>query len=99
LRSRPVAGQHTGETASGDRSRSVFRARSYASARRTSTACPIEGTAANSGQRTGKYRVGVDRLITDAQGNSRISAEDYAAAVLDEVERPQHVRQLVTAAY
>ncbi|MEU2123830.1 NAD(P)-dependent oxidoreductase [Nocardia niwae] len=40
------------------------------------------------GQRTGKYRRGTTTLITDADGSSRISAEDLAVAVLDELESP-----------
>lgn len=42
------------------------------------------------GERTGNYRVGGDELLTDEEGRSRISAEDYAVAVLDEVEVPRH---------
>lgn len=42
------------------------------------------------GERTGKYRVNGDELLTDGEGRSRISAEDYAVAVLDEVEIPRH---------
>lgn len=44
------------------------------------------------GERTGHYRVGGDRLMTDSDGESRISLEDYAVAMLDEAERPQHHR-------
>jgi putative NADH-flavin reductase len=44
------------------------------------------------GERTGKFRLGDDQLVTDAQGNSRISAEDFAIAIMDEVEHPAHVR-------
>jgi uncharacterized protein len=51
------------------------------------------------GERTGKFRLGKDNLITDAKGQSRISAEDYAVAMVDELERPQHIRQRFTAAY
>lgn len=45
-----------------------------------------------SGQRTGKYRIGTDQLLTDAKGESRISLEDYALAMLEETEHPRHVR-------
>jgi putative NADH-flavin reductase len=45
------------------------------------------------GERTGKYRVGGDRLMTDPDGQSRISVEDYAMAMLDEAETPRHSRQ------
>lgn len=51
------------------------------------------------GGRTGVFRLGGDQLLVDAQGVSRISAEDFAVAVLDEVERPHHVRGRFTAAY
>lgn len=51
------------------------------------------------GERTGKYRLGTDQLVVDAEGVSRISAEDYAAAMLDEIEHPQFVRRRFTAAY
>ena len=51
------------------------------------------------GERTGAYRSGGDQLITDAQGESRISAEDYAVAVVDELETPRHPRQRFTVAY
>jgi len=48
------------------------------------------------GRRTGTYRVGTDRLLTDAKGASRISLEDYAMAMLDEIDHPRHVRQRYT---
>ncbi len=51
------------------------------------------------GQRTGKFRLGTDQLLADAQGKSRISVEDYAVAMIDEVEKPQHIRQRFTVGY
>lgn len=51
------------------------------------------------GQRTGKFRLGKDQLITDAQGNSKISMEDYAIALVDELEKPEHERQRFTIGY
>jgi putative NADH-flavin reductase len=51
------------------------------------------------GARTGKFRVGNDRLLEDAQGQSRISREDFAIAIVDEIEKPQHRRKRFTAAY
>jgi putative NADH-flavin reductase len=51
------------------------------------------------GRRTGKFRLGKDRLISDAEGNSRISMEDYAIALADELENPQHERQRFTIGY
>ena len=51
------------------------------------------------GQRTGKFRLGKDALIVDAQGNSRISFQDYAIALVDELENPQHRRDRFTIGY
>jgi uncharacterized protein len=51
------------------------------------------------GERTGVFRTGANALIADAQGNSRISAEDYATAFVDELEQGRFVHQLATAAY
>lgn len=51
------------------------------------------------GERTGKYRVGGDQLLIGSDGQSRISIEDYAVAMLDEVERPKHERTRFTVAY
>jgi|HubBroStandDraft_2_1064218.scaffolds.fasta_scaffold135945_2 putative NADH-flavin reductase len=51
------------------------------------------------GTRTGKYRVGTTTLLSDAKGDSRISAEDYADALVNELETPTHVRSQMTVAY
>jgi uncharacterized protein len=51
------------------------------------------------GERTGKFRLGGTKLVTDAKGESRISAEDYAIALVDELEHPKHLRQQFTLAY
>ncbi|HEX7646362.1 MAG TPA: NAD(P)-dependent oxidoreductase [Noviherbaspirillum sp.] len=51
------------------------------------------------GQRTGKFRLGTDQLLIDQNGQSHISVEDYAAAMIDELERPAHSRQRFTAGY
>jgi putative NADH-flavin reductase len=51
------------------------------------------------GQRTGKFRLGTDQLVTDAKGDSRISTEDYAVALIDEAEKPQHVGKRFTIGY
>lgn len=51
------------------------------------------------GERTGNYRVGGDQLLTDSDGESRISLEDYAVAMLDEIERPQHHRKRFSVGY
>jgi len=50
------------------------------------------------GKRTGTYQKGTDHLLTNAQGESRISMEDYAVALVDEMEHPQFVRQRFTVA-
>ena len=51
------------------------------------------------GKRTGKFRLGKDDLIADAEGNSRISFEDYAVALADELEKPQHRKARFTIGY
>jgi uncharacterized protein len=51
------------------------------------------------GERTGTFRTAADVLLTDADGTSRISAEDYAIAFVDELEQGRFVRQIATVAY
>ena len=51
------------------------------------------------GERTGHYRAGKDHLLVDTQGESQISLEDYAVAMLDEAGQPQHHRERFTVAY
>lgn len=51
------------------------------------------------GKRTGKFRLGKDDLITDGQGKSHISVEDYAMAMVDELEREDHHRERFTIGY
>ncbi|MGD0474474.1 MAG: NAD(P)-dependent oxidoreductase [Candidatus Velthaea sp.] len=51
------------------------------------------------GERTGTYRVGGDALLVDSAGESKISAEDYAVAILDEIERPAHPNARITVGY
>jgi putative NADH-flavin reductase len=51
------------------------------------------------GGRTGRYRVGKDQLLKNKEGESRISTQDYAVAMLDELENPQHIRERFTVAY
>ncbi|MGT2508079.1 NAD(P)-dependent oxidoreductase [Cupriavidus basilensis] len=50
------------------------------------------------GTRTGAYRVGEETLLSDASGKGWISMEDYAIAMIDEVEKPAHSRQRYTVA-
>ncbi|SEL63072.1 hypothetical protein SAMN04515666_104511 [Bosea lupini] len=51
------------------------------------------------GERTGKFRLGKDELLVDDNGQSRISAEDYAIALVDELEKPAHSRRRFTVGY
>lgn len=51
------------------------------------------------GERTGRFRLGLDTLIVDDKGDSAISTEDFAVAILDEIERPAHLRQRFTLGY
>jgi len=51
------------------------------------------------GERTGKFRLGTDQLLTASDGKSCISFEDFAVALADEIERPAHVRTRFTVGY
>jgi uncharacterized protein len=51
------------------------------------------------GVRTGKFRLGEDDMIFDSEGKSNISVEDYAVAMLDEVENPAHHNERFTIGY
>jgi uncharacterized protein len=51
------------------------------------------------GMRTGTFRLGTDQLLVDANGQSRISTQDYAVAMINEVESPAHIRQRFTVGY
>ena len=51
------------------------------------------------GTRTGKFRLGKDTVIADAKGTSKISAEDFAKAVVDELETPKYERSQMTIGY
>jgi uncharacterized protein len=51
------------------------------------------------GKRTGKLRLGNDQLLVDATGKSQISVQDYAVAMIDELERPAHLRRHFTVGY
>jgi len=51
------------------------------------------------GERTGHYRLGKDQLLKNKEGESKISTQDYAVAMLDELEHPQHIRERFTVAY
>ncbi len=51
------------------------------------------------GPRIGHYRTAGDQLLRDAQGKSSITIDDFAIAVVDELEQPRHIRERFTAAY
>jgi len=51
------------------------------------------------GERTGKYRTGKDHILYSEPGKSAISLEDYAVAMIDEIERPAHHRERFTVGY
>jgi putative NADH-flavin reductase len=51
------------------------------------------------GARTGQYRTGHNDLLVDAEGQSRISTEDFALALIEELERRAHIRERITFAY
>lgn len=51
------------------------------------------------GMRTGKFRLGTNQLLIDDKGESHISVEDYAVAMMDELEKPAHARQRFTVGY
>jgi uncharacterized protein len=51
------------------------------------------------GERTGKFRLGGDDLVADADGKSFITAEDYAVALIDEAANPKHVHARFTIGY
>lgn len=51
------------------------------------------------GERTGSFRLGTDQLVVDEKGDSIISTEDYAIAMVDEVENPRFIRKRFTIAY
>jgi putative NADH-flavin reductase len=51
------------------------------------------------GEHTGEYRTTGDQLLTDESGKSFITFEDYAVAIVDELERPAHLRRRFGVAY
>lgn len=51
------------------------------------------------GKKTGNYRLGKDDLIVDAEGNSHISVQDYADAMVNELEKPVHHKERFTIGY
>ena len=51
------------------------------------------------GERTGKFRIGKDDLVIDVNGDSNISVEDYAVAMVDELEQKHHHKERFTIGY
>ncbi len=51
------------------------------------------------GERTGNFRTGTNHLLTDEEGRSYISMEDYAVAIIDEIMNPHHIRERFTVGY
>lgn len=51
------------------------------------------------GARTGKFRLGNNQVLFNDKGESKISTADFAVALLDELERPAHIKQRFTLAY
>ena len=51
------------------------------------------------GERTGRFRLGTDQLLTAVDGKSSISFEDFAVALADEIERPAHIKRRFTVGY
>ncbi|MGA8355989.1 MAG: NAD(P)H-binding protein, partial [Xanthobacteraceae bacterium] len=56
-------------------------------------------TSIKPGVRTGNYRVGTDTMVVDTADNGHISREDFAVAILDEIENPKHVGRRFTVGY
>jgi hypothetical protein len=51
------------------------------------------------GERTGRFRIGGDQPVLDADGRSRISVEDAAVALVDEAELPHFIQRRFTIGY
>ena len=51
------------------------------------------------GELTGNFRVGGDQLLIDVDGRSHISYEDFAFAIVDEIEKPRHIQRRFTVGY
>ena len=51
------------------------------------------------GTRTGKFRQTIDQFLADSSGHSRISFEDFAVAIVDELEKREHVGRRFGVAY
>jgi uncharacterized protein len=51
------------------------------------------------GERTGKFRLGTDTMVVDSADNGRISREDFAIAIVDEIESPKYIKRRFTVGY
>lgn len=51
------------------------------------------------GARSGQFRIGGDQLLMNGDAPAQISVADLAVAIIDELERPQHLRQRFTVGY
>ncbi len=51
------------------------------------------------GERSGQYRVGGDQLLTNEEGKSQISSQDYAVALIDQAEKQEYQLQRISVAY
>ncbi len=51
------------------------------------------------GERTAKFRLGKDDMIVNSKGESKISVQDYAVAMIDELEKPAHHKERFTIGY
>ena len=51
------------------------------------------------GERTGRFRIGGDQPVLDAAGRSRVSVEDAAVALIDEVEQPRFIQRRFTVGF
>jgi uncharacterized protein len=51
------------------------------------------------GERTGKYRTGLDHPVVASDGSMRLSYEDYAVAIVDEIEHPRFIGKRFTVGY
>lgn len=51
------------------------------------------------GERTNNFRLGKDQLLVNEKGESRISNQDFAVAVINELETPEHKQIRFTVGY
>ncbi len=51
------------------------------------------------GERSGQYRIGGDQLLTNDDGKSQISSQDYAVALIDQAEKKEYMSQRISVAY